>query len=690
MRLVKLGYSEMNSSKMTGEVVRLPSISSFSHSLTGVPLSSSAKTRSSSIITSKMAVISEESETTRTPRALLNEDSQFEWCGLCFDDYSDPKMLPCYHSYCSRCLNEYIDQTKDAGSFACPLCKIRHAVPVDGAQGFKPNIYINALQATKNMKNTICETCDDGKTLAETYCLECEQNFCTRCGTIHLKMKMSKSHHLVSENPGEHGQKMTSRSYCGEHKQEIDIFCFKCRMPICESCRDQAHEQHNTQNIMEFANEVKKELTESVDFLQSFLPSLKERLRDVENHDEAVLSVKRHLIDQVDSRSERLHREIEDLREKFITKINSEIQIEEDRLIIFKNRVTEAITFVSSQVAAAKHCIDYGSNQDIAVGKETLQFHLQEASKMLPVGFIPRFDINFLEPPSTETITEELFGKISKLESTTVTVTEIGHYKVPGMHLIRGIAPVSDGRAWVICGFDPRLHLLNRLGSRLRTIKLGNDVDVDYVTSDENDNVYISCRKNRCIKLLNKDLRIRDVVVLNDFPRGIALSQSGDLLICLTKSSTYDKYRPADKNVVVKYSKVGSKIVAEFERANIQMKYPRRIAENLNGDIYVSDHKEGCVHVLTHDGKVKHRYTGAESTKLGEPCGITCDRYGHVIVADYKSNCIHLLDQQGQFVSHLTKSDSVMKQPFSVAVDADGYLWVGGSNGVVKIFRYLL
>lgn len=269
-------------------------------------------------------------------------------------------------------------------------------------------------------------------------------------------------------------------------------------------------------------------------------------------------------------------------------------------------------------------------------------------------------------------------------------MTEVGHYKVPGRHLIRGIAPVSDGRAWVICGFDPRLHLLNRLGSRLRTIKLGNDIDVDYVTSDENDNVYISCRKNRCIKLLNKDTRIRDMVVLNDFPRGIALSQSGDLLICLAKSSTYDKYRPMDKNVVVKYSKLGSKVVAEFERANIQMKYPRRIAENLNGDIYVSDHKEGCVHILTHDGKVKHRYTGTESTKLGEPCGITCDRYGHVIIADYKSNCIHLLDQQGQFVSLLTRSDSVLKQPFSVAVDADGYLWVGGSNGVVKIFRYLL
>lgn len=37
--------------------------------------------------------------------------------------------------------------------------------------------------------------------------------------------------------------------------------------------------------------------------------------------------------------------------------------------------------------------------------------------------------------------------------------------------------------------------------------------------------IIYSCR---CIKLLSKDIRIRDAVVLNDFPRGIALSQSGD------------------------------------------------------------------------------------------------------------------------------------------------------------------
>lgn len=661
-----------------------------SSSLSSVSISTSATVRSSSTVQRKMTAISEEPGITRTPRTVLKEDSQFEWCGLCFDDYTDPRMLPCFHSYCSRCLKDYIDQTEECGHFTCPLCKFKHPVPVDGVQGFKPNIYITALQATKNMQDTFCETCDDNKTHAENYCLECKQNFCARCGKIHLKMTMSKSHHLVSEKPDEHGQKMTSRSYCEEHKQEINIFCFKCRLPICSICRDAAHELHNTQSISEFASEVKKELADSVNLLQSYLPSLKDRLKDVETNENAFSNVRESLIAQVDARSERLHKEIDDLREKFVFQINSEIQIEEDRIVIFKNRVAEAITFVTSQVAAAKHCIDFGSNQDIAVSKETLQFHLQEASKMLPVGFIPRFELNFTEPQTEETIVPDMFGAVSKQGTTTVTVTECGHYKVPGMHLIRGIAPVSGGRAWVVCGFDPRLHFISREGTRIRTIKLGNDVDIDYITSDDHDNVYISCRKNRCIKMLNKDIRIRDMVLLHDFPRGIALSQSGDLLICLTKSSTYDAYRPTDKNVVVKYSKVGSKVVAEFERANVQMKYPRRIAENLNGDIYVSDHNEGCVHILSDDGKVKRKYTGMESTKLGEPCGITCDRYGNVIIADYKSNCVHLLDQQGQFVSHLTKSDKTIKQPFSVAVDNDGYLWVGGSNGMVKIFQYLL
>ena len=72
-----------------------------------------------------------------------------------------------------------------------------------------------------------------------------------------------------------------------------------------------------------------------------------------------------------------------------------------------------------------------------------------------------------------------------------------------------------------------------------------------------------------------------------------------------------------------------------------------------------------------------------------DPRGITCDRYGHVIVADYSSNLIHLLDKHGRFLMYLlTEADGIFA-PTSVAVDKTGFLWVGGGDATIKIYRYI-
>ncbi|KAL4233340.1 tripartite motif-containing protein 46 [Mactra antiquata] len=72
-----------------------------------------------------------------------------------------------------------------------------------------------------------------------------------------------------------------------------------------------------------------------------------------------------------------------------------------------------------------------------------------------------------------------------------------------------------------------------------------------------------------------------------------------------------------------------------------------------------------------------------------DPRGITCDSYGHVIVADYSSNMIHLLDRHGRFLMYLLTEEDGIFGPTSVAVDKAGYLWVGGGDATVKIYKYI-
>nr|XP_045590114.1 E3 ubiquitin-protein ligase TRIM21-like [Procambarus clarkii] len=54
-------------------------------------------------------------------------DNNPEECSVCFNDYDDnqlrPRTLPCYHTFCSQCIDNAIKN----GQLTCPRCHARHA-----------------------------------------------------------------------------------------------------------------------------------------------------------------------------------------------------------------------------------------------------------------------------------------------------------------------------------------------------------------------------------------------------------------------------------------------------------------------------------------------------------------------------------------------------------------------------------
>ena len=148
--------------------------------------------------------------------------------------------------------------------------------------------------------------------------------------------------------------------------------------------------------------------------------------------------------------------------------------------------------------------------------------------------------------------------------------------------------------------------------------------------------------------------------------------------------------------MIAKLSKHGE-IVSTSEKDEDQKNifgYPFRIAVNVNGDICVSDYGDGTrgVTLLYKDGRVKCWYKGPPpSMALDQPFlphGICCDDDGHILVADWNNDCIHVLDADGNFLLHLVNHRDGIEGPNAVAVDRRGYLWVGDSHGVVRVYKY--
>ncbi|XP_041376543.1 ubiquitin carboxyl-terminal hydrolase 7-like isoform X2 [Gigantopelta aegis] len=59
-------------------------------------------------------------------------DQEYLSCTICLSIFKKPRILPCLHTFCGKCLQDYIDQQPDAyekKGFSCPVCREFVSIP---------------------------------------------------------------------------------------------------------------------------------------------------------------------------------------------------------------------------------------------------------------------------------------------------------------------------------------------------------------------------------------------------------------------------------------------------------------------------------------------------------------------------------------------------------------------------------
>lgn len=88
----------------------------------------------------------------------LEKIEQLLTCSICLDRYKNPKLLPCQHTYCLPCLDNYADTAHH--NLKCPECRSEHSIPYEGAKGFPTNLTLTGfldihLEATDDSSEQI-------------------------------------------------------------------------------------------------------------------------------------------------------------------------------------------------------------------------------------------------------------------------------------------------------------------------------------------------------------------------------------------------------------------------------------------------------------------------------------------------------------------------------------------------------
>ncbi len=58
-------------------------------------------------------------------------------CSICLETFEEPRTLPCLHSFCKKCLENFVDGKCD-DELNCPVCRSKFALNKEGKDTSKP------------------------------------------------------------------------------------------------------------------------------------------------------------------------------------------------------------------------------------------------------------------------------------------------------------------------------------------------------------------------------------------------------------------------------------------------------------------------------------------------------------------------------------------------------------------------
>ena len=126
-------------------------------------------------------------------------------CRLCNELYTDPRVLPCLHVFCTACIVRLVSSAvkeEPGGVLECPLCHQRDALPDGGNVSCLPLdvVMLNARDVLDVRRgDVVCTGCMSRRN-AVAHCVDCCAFLCPSCVSAHRLMHCFENHKVCSLN----------------------------------------------------------------------------------------------------------------------------------------------------------------------------------------------------------------------------------------------------------------------------------------------------------------------------------------------------------------------------------------------------------------------------------------------------------------------------------------------------------
>ncbi|XP_070540253.1 E3 ubiquitin-protein ligase TRIM56-like isoform X2 [Ptychodera flava] len=324
-------------------------------------------------------------------------------CQICTNRLLCPKMLPCRHTFCKACLEEWAKSNR--GKLTCPSCRQECPLPAEGVDGLRSNQFAEGLPEMISTREGAvdsegCESkmCENP---AVIWCVDCCQFFCQECRRSHEIVRSLSKHRLLTME--EYNSPNAPRP-CKVHIGDLlDFFCQNCQVTLCRKCAREKHNStiHDVIEIKDAALAYLSLVEASSAHFETFLASIK---REKENIDKTIDELKKQsgdMASKVTTEADKAIRKIEQERERLLGEIDQISREREERAVAEVNKLKTDMGRMESLQAYVANIARDGNRCDILNGKKSFEEELENVTKVtasqrrrIPPRTVFHFEIN--------------------------------------------------------------------------------------------------------------------------------------------------------------------------------------------------------------------------------------------------------------------------------------------------------
>ena len=559
-------------------------------------------------------------------KALKRITAQLE-CSVCLDTLTDPKLLPCFHSFCKKCLERLVVQDHDGHTLCCPTCRRTTLLPPSGLAGLQTDFHAEGLfeirdmlSKTKEPQKIHCEKCNTS--IATGFCRDCGQFVCNKCTEIHQLWKELKTHKIATfgDIQREAADLMPSKKkviYCPKHSgKKLKIYCDTCGELICNDCTIRLHKGHNYDLVTDTFQRHKGEIVSSLQPVKQHLATVNEAIQSIDTRKQDIEEQRMTIEADIHKQINRLLQALEQRRTELVGQLNQLTQQKLKGLAAQRDQCELVQTQLSSCLDYVEGSLKTSSEGEILAMKTTVLKQVQQITT--------EFNHNTLAPEQKANMTL-VTNNVHELHRT-----------------CRGFAKVIAQSVYP--------EKCYATGDGLKTATVGEEATVT-------------------LHARNKDGREYEEPI-QDLTAELVYNKNGTVARCPVKEGKRGehliKYKPTTRGKHNLHIRIrgegieGSPFTVKVRpflqglpiRAIENVKGPWGLATNSMGHIIVAKYSVSCISVFTPEGKKIQSFgsRGSANGQFSRPTGVAVDDDDNIYIVEY-GHRIQKFNSDGKFIA---------------------------------------